>query len=781
MAQDQAKSLLRQGIAAAKDGRAADARELLRQAVRLNPKDEMAWLWLSSVAPNDRERVFCLKQVLALNPQHDFAQKGLAALGYEPQPAEEATPGTSVPLLHEEKHARLLPVLDDLLRAHQPEPESHGGLTWTHKSRRRYGERAARRLKQATVAAAVLVIAGLVAGGAFAANALGVFDQAAPAAVVYRPVHTATPTPTMTPTPGFGPTPTPFPERLSVGATRVPADLGPAGSLYGLATPTPLYPEFDSSVQRRIEPAIGLYSIGRFTQAQSELATAQASYEGQCYPAIVYYHALSYAAQGGTANLNAAARLLEDGLAYTPPGERYRGEAYDSCPDSPLLRAGLAEVRLRQGQASQAYALSRQALEDDPGLVAASLTKAEIEQARGNLDQAVQTLQGALVHSPRDTRLLIGLGDLALTQGRANAALEYAGQALYVDPLLLPALRAQARAYLALAAAAPGSNATARTEYYGLAAHSAQTLTLYYPGDAEGQLLLAEARLGEGNFDQAEAALNRLLAVEDPAFQDQNAETLRRAYLLRGELYWRQGRAELAVRDLRRAGQATTGDATIAADRLLAFDLAEGAYDDAALQLAALLDRSPGTAAPEYRLLDARLHVEVCMYSALDDLNCDFARALELLDNAFIEALPSGQQPEARSLRAQAQYWLNKQRSLPTAIGRAAYQAALDDLDAALSERDAAIDHYFRGLALAEMGEPDAALAELHWVRFWSAYYPYPFLPADFDQQVLAVEAQAAEARAAETAPVEETGPERTPPAAAPAEVVPFEQRPQLP
>lgn len=789
MTQDQAKLLLRQGIAAAKDGRATDARDLLRQAVRLNSKDEMAWLWLSSVAPNDRERIFCLKQVLALNPQHEFALKGLAALGYEPQPADEVTQEISVPLLREEKHARILPLLDDLLRTYQAEPESHDGLAWTSKSRRRYGEGAARRLKQATVAAAVLVIAGLVVGSALLADTLGLFREAGLAAVVYRPVHTATPTPTMTPTPGFGPTPTPFPERLSVGATRVPSDLGPAGSIYGLATPTPMYPEFDSSVQRRIEPAVGLYSIGRFPQAQSDLATAQASYEGQCYPALVYYHALSYADQGGTTNLNAAARLLEDGLAYTPPGGRYRGEAYDSCPNSPLLYAGLAEVRLRQGRASQAYALTQQALAADPGLTVASLTKAAIEQTRGDLDQAAQTLQDALALSPRDTRLLIRLSDLALAQGRANAALEYAGKALYVDPLLLPALRAQARAYLALAVAASGSNATARIEYYGLAAHSAQALTLYYPGDAEGYLLLAEARLGEQNFDQAEAALNRLLAIDDAAFQDRNADNLRRAYQLRGELYERQGRADLAARDLRRVGQAATGDVTAVTDRLLALDLAEGAYDDAALQLAALLDRSPRAAASEYRLLDARLHVEICMYSALDDLNCDFMQALDLLDNEFIEALPAGQQPEARSLRAQAQYWSNKQRNLPAAIGRAAYQTALEDLTLALAGRDAAIDHYFRGLVLAEMGEPGAALAELHWVRFWSAYYPYPFLPADFDQRVLAVETRAAEARAAETAPETEPGLERetlapsarATPSATPAEVVPFEQRPQLP
>src|SRR5690606_15187850 len=108
MAEDQAKMFLRQGIAAAKEGRADAARNLLRQAVRAYPQDETAWLWLSSVAPDDRERVFCLKQVLALNPHHEFALKGLAALG-QLAPSAEPSAATSVPLLAEEKYVRILP------------------------------------------------------------------------------------------------------------------------------------------------------------------------------------------------------------------------------------------------------------------------------------------------------------------------------------------------------------------------------------------------------------------------------------------------------------------------------------------------------------------------------------------------------------------------------------------------------------------------------------------------------------------------------------------------
>jgi len=784
MTEDQSKILLRQGIAAAKEGRTVVARDLLRQAVRQNPKDETAWLWLSSVAPDDRERVFCLKQVLALDPGHEFARKGLAALGSAP-PVDETAPSTSVPQLSEEKYARIVPALDELLLSFPYEPDTDDGQKWVRKARRRYGEGAAHRLQQATVGAAALIVVALVAGAVLLVDALGLLDgEDGSVGFVYQPVHTLTPTSTMTPTPGFGPTPTPFPQRLSVGATTVPVGLAPPGSIYGLATPTPLYPPFDSSVERRIEPAINLYSSGRFAEAQTELATAQASYSGQCYPALVYYHAMSYAAQGGTANLNAAARLLEDALAYTPPGERYRGEAYDSCPDAPLLHAGLAEVWRRQGRLSQAYAASQRALEQDPRLVAASLVKADIEQMRGDLDAAEQTLQDALRDNPRDTNLLVRLSELALARGQNNAALEYAGQALYVDPLLLPALRLQARAYLALARGAPASDVAAREEYFGLAAHSAQTLLLYYPGDAQGYLLLAEARLAEGNTEQAEAALNRLLAIEDPAFREQNADVLRAAYRLRGELYLQQGRTAPAEQDLRRAEQPG------AVDQLLALDLAQGAYDDAAQQLDALLSRNDEQM-PLYRLIEARMLVEVCRYSALDDLECDDARALEMLDDAFLEGLPEDRKAEAYSLRGQAQYWMTKQRGLPETVGRAAFEAALSDLDQARQRRDKPIDHYFRGLVLAEIGELEAALAELHWVRYWSGVYDYPFLPADYEQQVLDVEARAAALATetvaqleTETAPRTQAGASPQTPAGpipTPAPEIPFEQRPQIP
>jgi tetratricopeptide (TPR) repeat protein len=77
---DDAEWLLNQGVSALKAGDSARARELLGQAIRRNPRDERAWLWLSGAVNTDAERRQCLERVLLLNPHHAAARSGLAML-----------------------------------------------------------------------------------------------------------------------------------------------------------------------------------------------------------------------------------------------------------------------------------------------------------------------------------------------------------------------------------------------------------------------------------------------------------------------------------------------------------------------------------------------------------------------------------------------------------------------------------------------------------------------------------------------------------------------------
>jgi hypothetical protein len=68
---------LQAGIAAAREGRRAEARALLMRALQTNSRSEQAWLWMSAVVETDAERQSCLEQVLEINPHNQTAQLGL--------------------------------------------------------------------------------------------------------------------------------------------------------------------------------------------------------------------------------------------------------------------------------------------------------------------------------------------------------------------------------------------------------------------------------------------------------------------------------------------------------------------------------------------------------------------------------------------------------------------------------------------------------------------------------------------------------------------------------
>ncbi|HRL11089.1 MAG TPA: hypothetical protein PKX07_04385, partial [Aggregatilineales bacterium] len=73
-----------QGIAAAKARRTEDARKLLLQAVKLDPRDELAWLYLAGVMQDKKGRLLCLERVLELNPENALAIKAVQAIGLDP-------------------------------------------------------------------------------------------------------------------------------------------------------------------------------------------------------------------------------------------------------------------------------------------------------------------------------------------------------------------------------------------------------------------------------------------------------------------------------------------------------------------------------------------------------------------------------------------------------------------------------------------------------------------------------------------------------------------------
>jgi tetratricopeptide (TPR) repeat protein len=71
--------MIQQGIAAAKAGDKDQAREILQDILRQDPKNETAWWWLASVLDKE-DAIICLKNVLKLNPSNTKAQTALARL-----------------------------------------------------------------------------------------------------------------------------------------------------------------------------------------------------------------------------------------------------------------------------------------------------------------------------------------------------------------------------------------------------------------------------------------------------------------------------------------------------------------------------------------------------------------------------------------------------------------------------------------------------------------------------------------------------------------------------
>ena len=90
MSEADVDDLLREAITAVKRGDKENGRVLLMQLLEIDERNEQAWLWLSGAVEDKEERIICLENVLAINPENKLAQKGLARFG-SAHPQDTAT------------------------------------------------------------------------------------------------------------------------------------------------------------------------------------------------------------------------------------------------------------------------------------------------------------------------------------------------------------------------------------------------------------------------------------------------------------------------------------------------------------------------------------------------------------------------------------------------------------------------------------------------------------------------------------------------------------------
>jgi hypothetical protein len=75
---------LQAGIVLAKAGKKSDAREILSQVVKSDPRSVLGWLWLAGVVETEEQQRYCLERVLQLNPQNQVVRRVLTQLKLAP-------------------------------------------------------------------------------------------------------------------------------------------------------------------------------------------------------------------------------------------------------------------------------------------------------------------------------------------------------------------------------------------------------------------------------------------------------------------------------------------------------------------------------------------------------------------------------------------------------------------------------------------------------------------------------------------------------------------------
>ncbi|MBI5932051.1 MAG: hypothetical protein HY862_22275 [Chloroflexi bacterium] len=726
MAQDRVKQLLQQGIAAAKAGQKDQARQILQQAVKIDPRNETIWLWLSSVAKDDKERIFCLKQILALNPQSELAIKGLQALGVAPE--QQAAQPPAVPVLPAEKLNKIQASVDEFLRTYNPEPSTILEIEWVQKNKRRYGESAARTVRRSAYVIAAGVAALLVI--AIVAIALTIDltgEKQANVRASVTPSHTPTNTPTATP--GIPNTPTP--DSISPETpVPVPQDL-PVGNIYG-GTPTAIYPPFNNSINFQMQTAVAYYSIGNYDGLSTISANERTAQPSACFPETYYYEAIALAEQGGRFNLQQANDLLETAL------RRERVPNFSTCEDSPLLSVGLCVVDYYQaladpsspdaGLLEDGAQQCSQAIETDNRIEKAYDTLAQIYLVQASqmgltqsYNRAISVLNQGLEIYPASVNLLLTRSEVELSRGNPEEALIYLARAQTVDPASEKVLRLRAQAYLNLASLASGQERIIR---YGRAAIAAEEYLLYYSGDPNGYILLAEARLQEGNVDRAIFTLNRVIDNAD-TLPETAQPAIIEAYSLRVRIYQQRLNWPDAIKDL---------------DTLISLEPDNLTWVELHAQAARELRRYPVLLSDLDTLLTdnptrgdlilekAQILSQTCQYEQAD-IQCDYQAVLnDLLTPDFVSALTPDQRANASVYQAEANFaQLLENTTISASNRRTALQAIRQTVQNALAVRESAEDYYLLARVLTELEEPEQALEAYSWIVYWNQFYEYPF------------------------------------------------------
>ncbi|NJN44252.1 MAG: hypothetical protein HC806_05710 [Anaerolineae bacterium] len=87
---NQQETMFQEAVKAAREGDKVRARDLLTRLLRVTKNNPEYWLWMSGVVETRQEQLFCLQNLLQLDPKNEIARRGMIMMGETP--AENVVP-----------------------------------------------------------------------------------------------------------------------------------------------------------------------------------------------------------------------------------------------------------------------------------------------------------------------------------------------------------------------------------------------------------------------------------------------------------------------------------------------------------------------------------------------------------------------------------------------------------------------------------------------------------------------------------------------------------------
>jgi tetratricopeptide (TPR) repeat protein len=376
---------------AIESGDLARARDLLTGLLKQNQADPQLWLYLSATVDSTSEKIYCLENVLKLDPGNPEARRGLAIL-------------RGVPIGQE-------PPVKPLIRNKwtlEPLKEEPKGFAriWTNPI-----------LRLGFIGGLLVVVFAIIYGVIFG---LRQAEQVVFITVTLAPSNTPTVTPTATSTP-----------KVRTATPTLSAKTPLSALLAATYTPTPVYINTPHPISEAYRIALRAYDRGDYSQMLNYMQ--QASSQVTDAADLQYY-------------VGEAHRLLgefEDAI-----------KAYDQAVElNPIFAPAYLGRALAQAGINPQADIQKdldKAIKEDPGFADAYLQRAMFLLAQKKYAQAQEDVGKLGELRPGDPYVPLLEAGILLAQDKPKEALDKAVQANQMDITLLPVYYTLAEIYMAM-------------------------------------------------------------------------------------------------------------------------------------------------------------------------------------------------------------------------------------------------------------------------------------------------------------------------------------------